>query len=458
MPAHGRNFALTFGHVAHFLKDESYEFDFGLKVTLNCVDPEKLKNIDAHEPGLDRHRRTQTPIGSDLTYFDFDNDTTILKSLTGHVKEEYCALFRTSTGTKSLRVSLSIASDDIIGLLVKLLQIYEKNDYLQSFPNVRNISPVHDPEILHQLYGKLISAIRSDRENLLLSVPDLVDYESIVHFRYIGFGHRKHHDFENVYLNDYFQELKRCQVKVEEIELSDLKKHVLQLRDDNGSVVGKYSILKSLIFDTTLDQNSDSFHYADGNWYQVEQDFISNLNTEVDNYKVTLNLPPFKQATEYDYNQSVATAIPHFICLDRKLIQIRGESSFELCDLCSMQNDEVKFVHVKRSTRSAGLSHLFNQGVNSIQLTLHIGKPVLDQVRNLVSTQLSDDDVNKILRAVKERSVKVIFGIVTSRNQSAISANLPLFSRVSLRQAMRTLDLLGIEARYGFINNDSDDS
>src|SRR5690606_34621386 len=88
LPVGDRCFALSFGHVAHNLKDTSYEYDFGLRVTLNSLDPTKLKSTDVLDPGAARRQRTQVPVDSDLTYFDFDRDSAILKSLTGKVKDE----------------------------------------------------------------------------------------------------------------------------------------------------------------------------------------------------------------------------------------------------------------------------------------------------------------------------------------------------------------------------------
>jgi uncharacterized protein (TIGR04141 family) len=77
LPVGDRWFALSFGFVFHDLKDESYEYDFGIRVTLNSLDTDVL------EPGVARRQRTQVPVESDLTYFDFDRDNAILKSLTG---------------------------------------------------------------------------------------------------------------------------------------------------------------------------------------------------------------------------------------------------------------------------------------------------------------------------------------------------------------------------------------
>lgn len=89
LPIKHRCFALSFGHVSHNLKDVSYEYDFGLKVTLNCVDPNELRSTNSLDPSVGRRQRTQLPVGSDLTLFDFDRDTSILRRLTGKVKQAH---------------------------------------------------------------------------------------------------------------------------------------------------------------------------------------------------------------------------------------------------------------------------------------------------------------------------------------------------------------------------------
>jgi uncharacterized protein (TIGR04141 family) len=116
LPVHDRVFVLSFGHVAHNLLDLSYEYDFGLRVTLNSLDPQKLKSTDILEPGAARRRRTQIPVESDLTFFDFDRDSTIMKSLTGKVKEPLKELFRHATGASNLRISSSVAAENLVSL------------------------------------------------------------------------------------------------------------------------------------------------------------------------------------------------------------------------------------------------------------------------------------------------------------------------------------------------------
>lgn len=145
LPVEQRVFALSFGHVAHNLVDDCYGYDFDLRTTLNCVDPEKLKNTDIIEPGAARRRRTQLSVDSDLTYFDFDRDSTVLRSLTGKVKQEYADLIKQATGASNLRISTTVEPNELPGLCKKLFEIYQSDTYRTTFSDIQNIVPVREP-------------------------------------------------------------------------------------------------------------------------------------------------------------------------------------------------------------------------------------------------------------------------------------------------------------------------
>jgi uncharacterized protein (TIGR04141 family) len=113
MPVGGRCFAICFGQVYHNLKDVAYEYDFGLRVTLNMLDPKELRSADMVEPGPARRKRTQVPISTELTYLDFDANSEIIKSLTGKVKPEFVDLFKSATGAASLKISLRIEPEEL---------------------------------------------------------------------------------------------------------------------------------------------------------------------------------------------------------------------------------------------------------------------------------------------------------------------------------------------------------
>lgn len=86
LPVNDSWFAITFGSSYHNLKEKSYEYDFGIRTTLNSLDPEKIKSTDLLVPETAKRQRIQIPNAANLTYFDFNKDESIVKRLTGAVK------------------------------------------------------------------------------------------------------------------------------------------------------------------------------------------------------------------------------------------------------------------------------------------------------------------------------------------------------------------------------------
>ena len=70
LPINNRWVVLTFGMTYHQLKDNCFEYDFGLKTTLNTLDPRKIKSTDILQPENAKRQRIQSPIASELNFFD----------------------------------------------------------------------------------------------------------------------------------------------------------------------------------------------------------------------------------------------------------------------------------------------------------------------------------------------------------------------------------------------------
>ena len=67
--------------------------------------------------------------------------------------------------------------------------------------------------------------------------------------------------------------------------------------------------------------------------------------------------------SEKEYNSSIAENNNNVKCLDGE--RYDNKSKMEPCDLITVVDGKLHLIHVKISTRSSTLSHLFNQGVNS---------------------------------------------------------------------------------------------
>lgn len=451
LPVGDRTFAITFGHVYHNLKPESYEYDFGLRVTLNCLDPDKLKSLDSLSPEKAKRQRTQMPVDSDLTYFDFDRDSTILKSLTGKVKAEHKPFFKHATGASSIRVSSDVGPDGLADLCGKLLELYEDEAYKISFPDIQNVSPVKDPVKIDALNAKLIAALRDKDDNLILTIPDIVDYADEMYATFSGEGTGLFYD--DVFIGRYYDYLEQAGFDLAIASIETLKKHNLVLTNDDGQPRGdRPSILKCLIFDTTLDGGAETYHLCEGNWYQVNGDYVSSLSDYLDPLCADTTLLAYNHADEAVFNSACAAANENSLCMDKSNISPAGQKQVEPCDIFEVTQNAIVLHHVKKSTVSATLSHLFNQGLNSIQL-IRDEEEALENLKALAADKAPDGAEAAFLEAFEGKNYKVAFHIITHKNKDDKSLNLPLFSRISLKRTMKELRRMGIEAEYCFVEN-----
>ena len=449
-----RCFALSFGHVYHNLKEESYEYDFGLRVTLNCADPKKVKSTDVLEPSEARRKTTQPSIPSDLTYFDFDRDSNILKKLTGTVKKEYEDLFKQVTGSSNLRISSSAAAADLPGICEKLFALYESNEYETTFPGIRNIEPVKDPELINKLNEKLLAAFRANTndESVALTVPDIINYEEKVYSCFLGCGER--YLYGDVYLGNYYIQLESAGVALTDVTIETLRQHKLAMTDDNGIVKDEYRIFKCLVFDTQLDDTTECYHLCDGSWYKVENDYITKLHDTLDGYYEDQSLPDYNHATEGAYNIAVAESNNAIICLDTENTSPAGQTQIEPCDLYTVTDGKAVLYHVKVSTLSASLSHLFNQGVNSIEIIK--SEPLAkEKFQALLKEKMGSNIEAAYLSPVGDDAYKVVYTIISRKEKGKKSTNLPLFSRISLMRSIKALHLMNVKPVFCFVNNTS---
>lgn len=436
--------ALTFGHTFHFLKDEGYEYDFGLRTTLNSLDPEKIKSMDILQPETAKRQRIQTPTASNLNYFDIRHDESIIKKLTGAVKQEYLGLFKNATGGSNLRISTRRTAEEIINLCQSLVDIYNRSDYLQNFPGIQNIVPVKDPEKLLILNDQLLNAFQEAPRELVLAIPEIIDYSEPFKVKFSGAGRSR--EYDDVYIGAYREYLQSSEVEVTDVEL--FNKHKLVIITEDGQEKNNFRIFKSFLFDCDVD--NEHYHLCEGEWYKIESDYIQKLSNSI-NPRV-MNYALLRDCTvksEAEYNMSIRGE--NVLCLDRKNIAPNGQTQVEPCDILTIEDDKIRLIHVKISTRSSALSHLFNQGLNSAEL-LRVEEISREKLKNL-----SDENV-EIKRMIERNPLKmdVVYGIITNKAGENIdnqAKNLPLFSRISLARILYQFKVMGVDCWVCFIKD-----
>jgi uncharacterized protein (TIGR04141 family) len=119
-----RNFAMTFGYGKSLLHPGCWEEDFGLKVTLNSVDPQKIRSIDRVKfDAISQHSQIQASTDAGIADFGLDVEQDLLRAVTG--KPRRGDLGSRLTGKDALKCDVRITLEDVPRLLAAYLDRFQ---------------------------------------------------------------------------------------------------------------------------------------------------------------------------------------------------------------------------------------------------------------------------------------------------------------------------------------------
>lgn len=452
VPSGKRIMVLTFGSGQFLLRDDAFEHDFGTRVVLNAVDPRKLKSTETLDPDSSQRRRTQIPYDGDLALLSFAGDASVLKSLTGKARPKYNDLVRSVTGSSSLRVTTPAQPSDLERLLRRLRKLYKSDAFLKTFPDVAQIRPITDPQLIETLDEKLAAAVFDIKAPIVLTVPDILDYRDETFVQFSGRGVSPIYD--DVYVKHYREYLESHGADPKSFGVDVLKHDYMVLLDGDHKQRQRWSIYKSLVFEVSAGSDY-SYHFSDGSWFRVSADLITSLREYIDPFWIDANLPEHKWASEGEYNEKVSDEIAA-ICLDRTSVSPKGQAAVEPCDILRVDGEAPELVHVKIGTSSANLSHLFNQAANAAELLRTEGQ-ARQKLHKLVEGKSDTDTATSVSKAVEEDRFSVGIAIVShKRTPEKKSDNLPIFSRISLRRALRALSAMRVPVTVQMVPDATD--
>lgn len=430
----GKVFAFTFGYGRTLLKQELIESRFGLKVVLNRVKADSLRSVDTKSlDGFLTHNREQTPILSPITSFGIDIEKDFIKAVTGISSDE--TLGTTITGTDAFGASIEFSLDSYRPVLDSLIAAYTDTHYRENFEFVDNIEevPRHQVEQLDaQLVEKIIS---DDRERIWLAPPDIMDWENHGGFSFKMRGTT----YDDIGLDSYLEEMVP---DVEALTIGKLRMHRIRKWNSSFEIEdAKWSIYKCLYAE--IEDGTKRFILSDGKWFEVNESFVQktseylreNLDewtgTAFPDYEASRMTMPDEDLKkgEAKYNAEVASSQAYTLT-DAELITHGGaNSSIELCDLYKPD----LYVHVKRYTRSSGLSHLFNQGKVSAEL---ICSDAEFREKAIVKIQELSGTTSLTEQRPDMTDTHVVFAVVSG---SRGELRLPFFSQVALKNSVHFL-------------------
>jgi uncharacterized protein (TIGR04141 family) len=442
LEAEQRLFAVTFGQGRHLIEPDNFVQDFGLRVVLNTVAPDKLKSIDAKtvdETAV--HTRRNLSRDSSFSAFELDPTRDLVRNVTGTPKDEKLA--HRLTGADALGIHTYEPVPDLPALARRLLGHYEDDAYRENFEFIDFLRPVKSHALKTELDEALVETLtdgltdRAKLDDVHLAVPETIDWLENDGFRYEtpdGIVHEDKDPRITAYMESYG----------EEITFDDLKRdRLVALRASDDGVAHSWPIYKCLVFQLEHEHEKVNYLYvlSAGDWFQVSNDYRTDVEREVEALPLCTDLPDADSGTDEDeYNEKTAASLGA-LCFDKKFVYDGGPDKMEVCDVLTKGG---RFIHVKMRGSSSTLSHLFTQGTNSGERLL-TDKSFRKKARALIGgIDPAYADVIPAKRPDDPTKFEVTFAVVT-RSKRKTPLTLPFFSVISLRAAAQRLQAFGFK-------------
>ena len=181
---------------------------------------DKLKSSDIFIPAEhSKQRRTLTTRGTELYSHDFDNSNHILKNISGKTKQEYKSLFRNLAASREcLKLNTDKPADKLKDLCKKLLSIYKKPDYKNTFPELLSIQEIKDNTLKDQLNRKLIKSIKDKSDELYMTIPELINFQEVDSYQFKLKDRKDHPKHETLEIENFYDITKELDINIKELK------------------------------------------------------------------------------------------------------------------------------------------------------------------------------------------------------------------------------------------------
>jgi uncharacterized protein (TIGR04141 family) len=442
-------FAFTFGTGRFSLDPSSYERDFGLRVTLNAVDPRSLRSVDMQTvEELTILRRVQASRRSGLEVFQLDEVRDMLRGVVGEPTNPTVALGL--AGSDRLAFRARVRLEDLPAKCAEFLALYTAKTYKQNFGFIDYMRRVSEPDLLAQLDDRMLELLNKRKlTNVHLAPPEPVEWQDFGGFRYETVDRDGQRDDLDV-----TEFLDAFAARTDEaLELKDLRRRrVVLLSAASGDVTKHWSVYDTIVAE--LEWGTSRYVLSGGDWFEIDKTFAAATAQTIN--ELTVSTVGFPTSPKGEIERAyLERAIPlltqsegiAYALLDRELVASAGAPSLiEVCDIFSQLG---QFIHVKRRTASATLSHLFAQG--TVSAAVFMNDQAFRQAARAKlpaqgwdGLQLFPDD------APAARDYSVIYAVIAP-GQEPLAKILPFLSQVSLTHAARTLRTMGFELELAHI-------
>ena len=446
-----RFLAVPLGMGVHLLNMAKIEYNFGLKVAINCIPKDELRQMDLTTPEASSQKTKKQAIKSSTPEeFGVNKQKDILRGVAGKLPKDH-ALGERIEGKDCVRLTQRVATPQALqAVCAELLSCAASEGYKEHYPWIDNMAIISDPVLISELFDDLLAAIKgSSLENMHISTPQYVenfyDYEG-----YVFTGNRKRTKGKDVYcfptMADVIADLgEECIAALDRDALS--KSCRVHLKDADDNLAFGWPLSRCVVWET--EKLGSKYLLCEGLWYRVDATFYGQVCDFFTARVRDSGLPACDEAfkKESEYNAHVCDTIKDAYLFDLGHEKARKKyiaTQNEVCDIFDAANKA--FIHVKPGKCSSDISHLFRQGVFSAR-TLKSDPQAFETFKQHLKDYGCPDDT--IRTPYTPSDYKVVFAVLLNEKQAK---DIPFFSKVSFRDAAElTLEMMGYECEFSFV-------
>ncbi len=386
----GRVLAAAFGRSASaHLDRRALELDFGIKAAMNMCGNEEIRQTKSQSTAI-----TTTHIDRQVASCVFGlSEAEDLSYISAHLKGDKRV---TLQGRDSLTYKVIGKEKLSWPRLIKECRIfvamYGARDYVDLFPNYRNLQPATDDQ-RDRLNATLIAALKAgDFTKLTLTIPEfLADDE--YSFAYSNRPQRGNDIYAYLDVAQLQRELKLDDVTVERLQARWI--YAYSPEADRILEHRRWRLFNCIGHEQTLDDRY--FILSDGRWLQFDDDFYrdvvsftaTRLRVEPceDLFKgIDISDDATKKNLEGKFNEEAVRRRPTCVLFDRAKLKIgAGRKDKEFCDILDMQYDvSFRIVNVKQFKDASSINYLFAQSKFYCEAFLH-DEVFLAEIRGHIS-------------------------------------------------------------------------
>ena len=148
---------------------------------------------------------------------------------------------------------------------MELLDIYERKDYEKKFKDIFKIKKIRDTNIIKQLDEIMLEAFNNSSNDIILIIPEIVEYNRGFDIIFKGKGKSKIYDDASI------KAYKEYLGKDDNITIDKLKEHELCLIDMNSDneekpkTIKGFSLYKCVSYGTKLETDNCTYYLHSGN-------------------------------------------------------------------------------------------------------------------------------------------------------------------------------------------------